>query len=191
MAKTDLENARQLYPSCSMGESDWIRFFNTPRGLNTMGRMIYDVYDEALSGDEYAAGLRRIGRRPRREAVPLRDVLDVVMHMGFGEEFTNDLFPVALAKLMRGRTQGQFALRIPMSQPNLSKILSGAVKPSLPVIESIADAAGVHPWYFVEWRAQFIGDLISEVFTKQPRLGIAAMKTIRQGRRVHDLEEQP
>jgi transcriptional regulator with XRE-family HTH domain len=179
VARADLEGARALYPSCEMGMGEWVTFFDSPPGLQAMGKILYDIYDEVKSAEERKAGFRRIGRRPARAAVGLDDVMNVVLPT----EFTNEPLRVALTKLIAGRSQRQFARKVPISQPHLSRILSGERVPSLEQIEQIASAVGVQPWYFAEWRAKYIGELITEALSRAPHLSITALRALRDGRR--------
>lgn len=181
MARADLEGAKALYPSCRMGLAEWVAFFDSPPGLQAMGKILYDIYDEVRSAEERKAGLRRIGRRPGRPAVSLDEVMSVVLPT----EFTTDPLHVALAGLIGARSQRQFAYKVPISQPHLSRILSGERVPGLEQLEQIATAAGVQPWYFAEWRAKYIGELIAEAFTRAPNLSISALRTLRDRRRGH------
>jgi transcriptional regulator with XRE-family HTH domain len=186
MAKADLERARELYPSCAMGMDEWMAFFGSAAGLRAMGRIIYDVYDEVVSREERENGKRRIGRRPAREATSLAKVMAVVRP----EEFTNDPLPVALRKLLRGRSQRQFARRVPISQPYLNRLLSGAhTNYDLDLLESLADAAEVPPWHFAEWRARYIGQLIAETLASNPHMGITALRALRNVRRSYETGE--
>ncbi len=178
MAKADLERAKELYPSCAMGLEEWTTFFGTAAGLKAMGRILYDIYDELMSKEEREAGKRRIGRRPARSAVPLATLMTVVRP----EEFSNDPLPVALKRLMRGRSQRAFCRKIPCSQPYLARILTGEIQPGLEFLELIAVAGGVQPWHFPEWRAQYLGALITEVLVESPHLGITAIKGVRNTR---------
>lgn len=179
MARADLEGAKQLYPSCDMGAAAWMQFFGTPPGLQAMGKILYDIYDEVKSTEERNAGIRRIGRRPGRVAVPLEEVMGIVLPA----EFTNDPLPVALARLLKGRSQRQFAYKVPCSQSHLSRILSGERMPDLAQLELIALAAGVRPWFFPEWRAQYVTALIGEMLAENPHLSVSALKAFRDGRR--------
>lgn len=175
MAKADLERAKELYPSCAMGMEDWHAFFSTAPGLRAMGRILYDIYDELKSREEREAGKRRIGRRPARSAVSLAELMAVVRP----EEFSNDPLPEALRRLLRGRSQRTFARKVPISQSYLSRLLSGDRGCDLELMEALAGAAGVPPWHFPEWRAQYLGALITEVLTEAPHLGITALKGVR------------
>lgn len=178
MAKADLERAKELFPSCAMDMGDWLTFFGTAPGLRAMGRILYDVFDEVLSREERDAGQRRIGRRPARSAVSLAQVMAVVRP----DEFTNDPFPIALKKLLRGRSQRAFARKVPIHQSYLSRLLAGEREPDLELMEALAHAASVGPWHFPEWRAQYVAALITEVMIEQPHLGIGALKVVRVSR---------
>jgi hypothetical protein len=178
MAKANLDAARELYPSCKMGMEEWTAFFGTAPGLRAMGRILYDIYDELMSREEREQGKRRIGRRPARSAVPLADLMMVVRP----EEFSNEPLPASLGKLLRGRSQRQFARKVPMDQGYLCRILSGERGADLELIERLAAAAGVQPWHFPEWRGQYLGALITEVLIESPHLGITAIKGVRATR---------
>lgn len=178
MAKADLERAKELYPSCGMGMEEWNAFFGTGPGLRAMGRILYDIYDELMSKEERENGVRRIGRRPARSAVSLAELMNVVKP----EEFSNEPFPEALRKLIRGRSQRVFSRKIPIDQTYLSRLLSGDRQPDLELLERIATAASVPPWHFIEWRAIYLGTLITEVLTESPHLGITALKGVRTTR---------
>lgn len=183
MAKADLEKARELYPSCGMGMDEWTSFFGTAAGLRAMGRIIYDIYDELKSREERLQGTRRIGRRPAREAVSLAEVMAIVKP----EEFTNDPLPVALSKLLLGRSQRQFARKVPVSQPHLNRLLAGNyVKVEMDMLENLAEAAGVHPWHFPEWRALFVGELVTQVMFESPHVGITVLRQLRVTRRTYE-----
>lgn len=183
MAKADLERARSLYPSCNMGLEEWTAFFGTAAGLRAMGRILYDIYDEVVSREERENGKRRIGRRPAREATTLAGVMAVVKP----EEFSNDPLPIALKKLLRGRSQRQFARKVPVSQPYLNRLLLGQhSRYDLELLEALADAAEVPPWHFPEWRALYISGLVQEVLLTQPHLGITALRGLRNSRKASD-----
>jgi len=179
VVRADLESAKSLYPACGMGVDEWVTFFNSPAGLGAMGKILYDIYDEVRSAEERNAGLRRIGRRPGRSAVPLSEVMEVVLP----QEFTNDPLTVSLARLIGHRSQRQFARKVPITQSHLCRVLSGERQPNLTQLERIAEAAGVRPWYFPEWRAQYISALLSEVLVESPHLSISALRAMRDGRR--------
>lgn len=183
MAKADLEKAKALYPSCAMGAEAWSAFFATPAGMAAMGRILYDIYDEILSREERETGQRRIGRRPAREAVSLAKVMAVVRP----EEFSLDPLPITLNRLLRGRSQRHFARKVPISQPHLNRLLKGNfASVDIDLLEQLAAAAEVQPWHFAEWRALFVGSLITEVMHQSPHVGITVLRGLRENRRAFD-----
>lgn len=187
MAKIDLEKARSLYPSCNMGLEEWNAFFGSAAGLRAMGRILYDIFDEVHSREERENGKRRIGRRPAREAVSLAEVMAVVRP----DEFSNEPLNIALRKLIRGRSQRQFARKVPISQAYLSRLLKGErVGVDLEMLERLAAAGDVHPWHFLEWRAMYVGSLITEVMRQSPNVGITVLRSLRTHRRSYELDQR-
>lgn len=178
MARANFERARAMYPSVDMDLQEWLRFFDSPAGVEAMGRLLYDIYDEVKAQEEREAGVHKMGRRPARPAVGIDELFSVVMP----QSFANDPFPVALRKLMNGRSQRAFAAKVPCSQPHLNKLLTGERVPDLVMLERIAVAAKVDPWFFPEWRAMFVGQLITNVLLAKPNLSIAAVQNARRGR---------
>jgi DNA-binding phage protein len=179
MAKVDLSQARELYPSCGMGTEEWNAFFATSDGLRSFGRIIYDIYDEVMSQQERAAGIRRVGRRPARSAVSLDRVFDTILP----PDFNNEPLSVVLPPLIGSRGIKEIAEKAHMSRSHLSWILSGRRQPTLEGLEALADVLGVQPWYFIEWRAQYLSALVLEVLMASPRLGTSILRDLRTGRR--------
>ena len=175
MAKADLERARQLYPSCDeLGYDGWMEFFNTREGFAAMGQMIYDIYDEVLAQIERDAGRRQMGRRPAREAVSLDEVFALV----FPQPYTMDPFPEAMQKLLAGQSQRAFSRKIPCDQATLSRLMNGQHPPDISMLERIATAARVAPYYFVEWRALFMGRMVTRVFLEKPNVSVSAYEML-------------
>ena len=183
MAKADFAKAKQEYPSVQMGEAGWLAFFDTPDGSHAVGRILGDIFDAVKAEEEKASGVRRMGRRPGRTG-SLQEVYDTV----FPAPYSMDPFPEAMIKLLNGRSQRQFAPKIPVHQTTMSRLMSGALKPDLLMLERIADAARVHPSFFVEYRAMFVGQLLTRIFTARPNMGVAAFREVKGGnRRVRQL----
>ncbi len=176
MAKADFNKAKQQFPSTSMGEPEWMAFFDTPAGAHAMGRILGDIYDAVKAEEEKAKGIHRMGRRPRREG-SIEDVYSTV----FPQTYTMDPFPEAMLKLLNGRSHRQFAPRVPVHQTTMSRLMRGEIKPDLPMLERIAAACKVQPGYFVEYRAMFVGQLLTRVFTERPNMGVAAFRQVKTG----------
>lgn len=179
MAKANLERAKELYPSTyTMGEREWVKFFDTAQGFAAMGAIIGDIFDEVKAEEEKEAGVRRMGRRPGRSA-SLAEVYATV----FPAPYSMDSFPEALVKLLNGRSQRAFAAKIPCNQSTLSRLLSGDWKPDLSMMESIAVAAKVAPSFFMEWRAMYVGKVITETLMQHPNLSITHLRQVHGTRR--------
>jgi transcriptional regulator with XRE-family HTH domain len=164
-----------------MNMDAWLKFFDSAAGTEAMGKLLYDIYDEVKAQEEREAGKHKMGRRPARDAVSIDELFSVV----FPAQYSNDPLPEALRKLMAGRSQRQFAQRIPCSQPWLARILSGEATPDIYMIEAIADAAKVPPWFFPEWRAMFLSNMVLEAYTRSPHLSITALRAMRSARHTH------
>ena len=178
MAKANLERAKELYPSTyTMGEREWVKFFDTPQGFAAMGAIIGDIFDEVKAEEEKEAGVKRMGRRPGRSA-SLAEVYATV----FPAAYSMDPFPTALVKLLNGRSQRAFAAKIPCNQSTLSRLLSGEWKPDLSMMESIAAAAKVAPSFFMEWRAMYVGQVITETLLNRPNLSITHLRQVNGSR---------
>lgn len=181
MPRIDVEKARALYPSCAMGTAEWNAFFQTPAGEQAFGRIVYDILDELKSQEERDAGMRRIGRRPQRSAIPLQEVYDTI----FPTEFDN----APMREQMRPHVKNQraFARRANIAQSQVSRILSGEITDvPIEMMESIARACKVRPWRFPEWRAAYVGQLVSEMMLQSPHLGTRVLKGLRNRRARHE-----
>lgn len=178
MAKADFAKAKEMFPSTSFGDEEWRAFFQTPDGLHAMGRILYDIYDKVVDEQEREAGLRRMGRRPARDEVPLAEVYRKVLPPPPSQE----PFPVALKYLLHRRSLRSFAPKIPIDVSTLSRMMRSGETPDIAMLERIAAAAKVHPAYFLEWRAQFVAQLIQSVYLDQPHLSITAFRALRGGK---------
>lgn len=177
MAKADLGNAKRLYPSVFMDEADWVRVItNNP---DIMWKIVGDIYNAVKDEENREAGIRRVGRRPSREATSLDDVWATV----FPTQFTMDPFPVALTKLIGDRSMRAFAAKVPVHHSTLVRLRNGVLEPDIQMLEAVAVAGKVSPHYFIEWRAMFVGQLITRVLLQQPNMGITALRQVRTGRR--------
>jgi hypothetical protein len=175
VAKANYERAKALYPSTAMGEAEWLQAFH--RNPDIMWSIIGDVYDAVKTEEEKAAGIRRMGRRPARHGTSMEEVYATV----FPTVYSSDPFPEALTKLLAGRSQRAFAAKIPCNQGTISRLLSGQLEPDIVMMERVAAAAKVAPYFFVEYRAQAIGQMVVKILMEQPNMSIQAMKRVRAG----------
>jgi hypothetical protein len=168
--RADWERARARVPYVE--DEDWqAKLAENPEALY---RIIADSYDLVLRDREVEAGTQRSGRRPRPSRVPIDEVIAAVLP----PRYSNDPFPVALHALLRGRSQRSFSLLVPCNQATLSRLLSGQLTPDLVMLERVAEAAGVGPWFFREWRAGYVAALVREVLTDNPSMSVAALRAL-------------
>ena len=177
MAKANFEKAKELYPSTGMTDKEWLTVFDANPDI--MWHIIGDMYDIVLAEEERERGIRSMGRRPARKGVSLEQLYAVV----FPPTYSQEPFPKAFANLIKGKSQRQFAMKIPCNQSTLSRLLAGQVQPDLLMLERIAAAAKVNPHYFAEWRAMYLGQLITEVLLRRPNMSIQALRNVRHARK--------
>lgn len=169
--RADWRGARRTVPYVDADE--WAdRMRENPEALL---RLIADAYDFALREREAKAGVRRYGRRPKPDPVPL----DEVYATAFPSQFSQLPFCGALERLMAGSSQRAFASRVPCHQATLSRLLTGRLVPDAAMMERLARAAGVQPWYFAEWRAQFVANVVETSLLSDPSMSITAIKGLR------------
>lgn len=169
--RADWQGARRAVPYVDADE--WSeRMQENPEALL---RIIADAYDFALRERETAAGVRRYGRRPKPDPVPLEEVYATA----FPTQFSTAPFPEALGRLMKGSSQRAFAARVPCHQATLSRLLSGQLVPDVSMMERLARAAEVKPWYFAEWRARFVADVVERSLLADPKMSVGAIKGLR------------
>lgn len=173
MTQADFANASARYPSTQMNEAEWIAVFDANRDM--MWQILADTYNVIQAEHARSRGDRTSGRRPRRRAASLEQLLAAV----FPQRYTNDPFPVALADLIAGRSQRQFAARVPCNQSTLSRLINGGLEPDLVMLERVAAAANVPAHYFLEWRAHYLGQLVTHVFMQRPDMSVAALRKLR------------
>jgi hypothetical protein len=170
MPRADFQNAKICYPSTAMGETGWLAVFADQPDL--LRQILGDVYQVVLAEREREGGVHRRGRRPKRAPSSRDDLLRMVTP----DHWNNLPFPIALRGLLAGRSQRQFAMKVPISQASMSRLLDGSQHPDLAMLTSIAAAAKVPAHFFIEYRALFISQLVCRVLMTNPHIGITAMK---------------
>lgn len=175
MARADYASAKKRFPNIEAATSDnWVEFFDSPHGFGVLGKLMGDAYGTVKDEEERQAGTRRTGNR----RAPRRASLDEVMATIFPDRYSMDPFPLAMEKLLAGRSQRAFAKKVPMHQMTLSRLMRGHYEPDLEMLERIAKAAKVTPAYFLEWRAEYISRVLANVFRQRPNLSVAALQLL-------------
>lgn len=180
MAKADYEHAKRAFPNIDAATDDqWVNFFDSPHGFTVLGKLLGDAYGTAKDEEDRQAGTRRTGAGRR---APRRASLDEVLATVFPDRYAMDPFPEAMVILLAGRSQRAFAKRVPIHQMTLSRLMRGQYPPDVDMLERIAKAAKVHPAYFLEWRAQYIGAVLTNVMIQRPNLSVAAIQSLFDGK---------
>lgn len=176
MGSADYDRAKMLYPSTTtLDEAGWAAYFETPAGDAAFARLLGDIYSEVCALEDRDTGQVRIGRRRARPAVPL----DEVMAKVFPVKYSMDPFPIAYSALLAGRSERAFAARLPISRCTLMRARRGQSAPDLGMLEAIATAARVAPFYFLEYRAGYVATLIGQVLTAAPHLSVRAVRELK------------
>lgn len=176
MSKANFERAKELYPSVHMDDKEWLAVIDDNPDI--MWKTFGDIYDVVKAEEDKERGIRSMGRRPARKGVSLDELFAVVLP----PSYSNDPFPLALKNLIAARSQRQFAMKVPCNQSTLSRMLAGQMKPDLVMLERLAAAGKVHPAYFMEWRALYLGQVITQVFLLRPNMSIGTLRRFRDGR---------
>jgi hypothetical protein len=139
-------------------------------------QLVEDIYDEVKTQQEKDQGKVHIGRRPRRTAASMDEVWDTILP----QQYSMDPFPEALAKLLNGQSQRAFSRKVPCHQTTLSRLMAGKLEPDLTMLENIARAARVTPAFFVEWRAMYVGGLVTRVLMERPNMSVTALQRVNE-----------
>lgn len=168
VGKADYGHARTLFPRCAeITSEEWLRFLESEAGLTVIAKLLGDAFQVVRDDEERMTGTRKPGRRPPRYA-SLEEVISTV----FPQRASMESFSVALEKLMRGRSLRGFLTGSDVSSSMLHYVLKGKRPLTMPIIERIAEQAKVSPGYFVEYRAMFLGELVTVLLSERPRESI-------------------
>lgn len=143
------------------------------RDPSIMWRILYDIFDKTLIEEEKAEGKVRLGRRPKRPASR-----EEILAVAVPPMFTHKPFPEALKDLIGQRSQRSFARRMGCAQGTVSKLLAGQLKPDRYTMERAAAAGRVNPWYFREWRAQYLLDVAADLLRRNPHMSVAYLRAM-------------
>lgn len=172
--EVDWERVGQFVPELRGGVTPEYLERKLDESPEIMLRLVVDLYDSIKRDQERAEGRVRLGRRPKPTDVPLEVMKDAV----FRPSYSLKPFPQALAELMGSTSQREFAKRIPVHQSSLSRLLSGEMEPAPQMLESVARACSVSPFYFVEWRAIYIAQLVASSYIADPKRSVGMLRAL-------------
>lgn len=166
-------NAKALYPSVKNTDDEmWVEFFT--RRPDVMHALLGDIYIVTKYDERKQAGQGRDGRRTMPRDANLNELWDMIT-----PRFSMQPFGVAVKELIGERSLRQFARKVPMDHRELSRMMRGVTAPAPYWMEQIADAGGVNPAFFMEYRHEYIALVLDRVFTQKPNLGIGVYKKLR------------
>lgn len=139
--------------------------------------ILYSLLQDVLKIVQSQGDTERVGRRPAAEAMDY----DRLWAELFPKRYSTDPMPIALRELMGPLSQGQFALKVPCSQPTLSWLMTGKRNATPEMMESLAAAGGVTPAYFLEWRAWRLAGLLTDAMLADPARTVAMAKRLSLG----------
>jgi hypothetical protein len=167
----DYERAMREYPSTQMSTDELVSRMEADPLITW--RILHDIFDFTLIEREKEAGKRRLGRRPMRVGTR-----EEILAVAIPKAFTNKPFPDALRELIRGRSQDAFARRMGCAQGTVSKLLNGHLKPDRFYMERAAAAGEVEPWYFAEYRAQYLAEAMAELLMSKPQMSVTYLQKL-------------
>lgn len=159
--QTALQRAVDKYPRIK--DIDWSLAFG--EDLDMMGRIIGDI----LKLQKAEENPHRRGRRTVPQVS--KDQLWLLF-----EGFSTEAFPVAAAKLIDGRSLRAVALRCNISHMTLYRFMKSEAVPSMKMMEQIAAAFNKPPYYFLEYRAELIGNLVRQALIEKPNISVAVLR---------------
>lgn len=155
------------FPNSS--QLDWARAFGD---IDLLGRVLRDI----LKTDQSKPG--RSGPRPALD----RKQAESRLRQFLGADYTLLEFRDAFRVLADGRSHRHLATKIGLDRNLVQKLLAGKKDPDLPTIESIAQAFGKDPSYFLEYRVNYILGALGKQMYNAPEITVDLYKRISSGK---------
>lgn len=154
-------------------EDMWIdRFTNDP---DLMWLLVGDIV-RYVSSEETPRGQRTSSRRKVQDEHRNLDSVWKVLH----GNYSNDPFPVAIRELIGQRSERAFATRCGFaSHETLRRYIKGARPLSMEVLEQMAKGGRVEPFFFLEYRAMWLGRELMTAMMARPNESLRAIKQVR------------
>lgn len=129
-------------------------------------RVLWSLVADVVKAAKAAEGERKTGRRPAVSVSSLDELYDILFPAAYVEE----PFHLALAHAMtkRGFSQVSLAAATGFSQAKVSRMVSGRVEPTCELMEGLAVHLQLRPTYFSEYRAQKLGQLVTQQLLADP-----------------------
>lgn len=163
-----------LCPAGEYTSEDWHRHYEEHPDvlLQVLGDVfrVYKSEERKRNGTANPQG----GRRKSQIDGSLEELWQII-----SPRYADRPFREAAKDLIGTRSIRAFATKAGMTHVDLArKLRDDRYPPTRFDMERIANAGGVHPAYFVEWRTSVLQDLIARVFTASPHLSITLLKAL-------------
>lgn len=174
VAGANWTEARMLCPAGEYTSEDWHRHYEEHPDvlLQVLGDVfrVYKSEERKRNGTANPQG----GRRKSQIDGSLEELWQII-----SPRYADRPFREAAKDLIGTRSIRAFAAKAGMTHVDLArKLRDDRYPPTRFDMERIANAGGVHPAYFVEWRTSVLQDLIARVFTASPHLSITLLKAL-------------
>lgn len=154
-------------------ERMWLdRFTNDP---DLMWLMVGDIV-RYVSSEETPRGLRGPSRRQTQDNHRNLATVWRILH----GHYSQDPFPVAIKELIGQTSERAFAMRCGFGSPEtLRRYIKGTRALSMEALEAMAKGGRVEPFYFVEYRAMWLGRELMNAMMHRPNESLKAVKQVK------------
>lgn len=154
-------------------ERMWVdRFTNDP---DLMWLIIGDIV-RYVSSEETPRGERGPSRRQTQSGHRNLSTVWRIIH----GHYSNDPFPIAIKELIGQTTERAFAARCGFgSHETLRRYMKGTRPLSMEALEQMAKGGRVEPFYFIEYRAMWLGRELMTAMMARPNESLKAVKQVK------------
>ena len=154
-------------------EDMWIdRFTNDP---DLMWLMVGDIV-RYVSSEDTPRGQRTSSRRKTQDGDRNLATVWRILH----GHYSQDPFPVAIRELIGERSERAFAMKCGFaSHETLRRYIKGTRPLSMDALEQMAKGGRVEPFFFLEYRAMWLGRELMTAMMARPNESLKAVKQIK------------
>lgn len=168
--EANLARAKSMFPQPS--DQQLADFFG--RRLDVMHALLGDIYIVHEYEERKQRGEGRDGRRTMPRDANMDKLWEITT-----PRFSMQPFGLAVRELIGERSLRQFAAKVPMDHRELSRMMRGQSQVTAFYMEKIAKVGGVSPAFFMEYRMQFVTEVMLAVFRARPNLSIGVYKKLK------------
>lgn len=154
-------------------ERMWVdRFTDDP---DLMWLLVGDIV-RYVSSEETPRGTRQSSRRKVQDADRNLATVWRILH----GHYSQDPFPVAIKELIGERSERAFAMKCGFaSHETLRRYMRGQRPLTMEALEQMAKGGRVEPFYFIEYRAMWLGRELMNAMMARPNESLKAVKKVK------------